>query len=236
MDDFDMQPLSKIKPDAITTWGVDRVMLERPKIAAKVAQYITKWTDVETLLGVFLAILLHAHEEAAMAIFTGIENRTAQLKMITSAAEASLPGATFEAVSALLTSMVKPAMKYRDKLAHWTWGLSDDLPNDLVISEPKDKLASHLKALKIQAAAQSRRTPDVETGNKGVYVVREKDLDAAIIRLEKTEDCLATAMGTCWQANAPKTREKLLEKLSNEPPIREALSVLARRKGSREAQ
>ncbi|MGE3993872.1 hypothetical protein [Pseudorhodoplanes sp.] len=155
MGPFDMQPISRVKPNAVTIWGVNDAMILRPKIAVKVAQYISQWSDIETLLGLFLAILLHAHEDAAVAIFHGIENRTAQLKMLSSAAEVSLPEDTFRAVSALITSLVRPSMKYRDKLAHWAWGLSEDIPDALLLSEPKDKLVAHLKGLRIQVSKQS---------------------------------------------------------------------------------
>jgi hypothetical protein len=57
-----MQPLSKVKPDAITHWGQGDAMIHRPNVAVKVAQYIAHWSDIETLLGLFLSLLLHAHE------------------------------------------------------------------------------------------------------------------------------------------------------------------------------
>jgi hypothetical protein len=232
MDDFDMQPLNKVNPNAITSWGVDDAMLSRPHLAAKIAQYISQWSDIETLLGLFLAILLHAHEEAALAIFHGIENRTAQFKMLTSAAQASLPPETFDAVSALLAAVIKPAMKFRDKLAHWSWGISGDLPDALVLCEPKDKLRAHLEILRIQTSTQTSRTPDVPMGNQGVYVLREKDLDAALSSLLKARDSLSTAMGACWQSNPPALRARNLAQLSSEPSIRNAL---ARRKGNPES-
>ena len=36
-DDLDMQPLSRVKQDAVTWWGMADTMERRPNLAAKVA-------------------------------------------------------------------------------------------------------------------------------------------------------------------------------------------------------
>ena len=66
-------------------------MTLRAKVAVKVAQYIAEWSEIESLLGLFLALLLHANQKAVLAMYAGIENRAAQLRMIDSAAGAVLP-------------------------------------------------------------------------------------------------------------------------------------------------
>ena len=57
--DFDMQRLSRVKLNCATNWGSNSVMTLRPKVAVKIAQYIAEWSEIESLLGLFLAVLLH---------------------------------------------------------------------------------------------------------------------------------------------------------------------------------
>jgi hypothetical protein len=125
-------------------------MARRSKLAAMIAHCIAQWSEVEIHLGALLAFILHANEKAAVAMYANVENRATQLRLIDAAAEASLPKDHYEAISALLTSIVRPAMKERDKLAHWTWGYSDELPDALLLADVENTLSSLMAALKNQ--------------------------------------------------------------------------------------
>jgi hypothetical protein len=114
-----MQPLSRVKPDAITDWGDPTSMTKRPTLAAKVARSIAQWSEIELHLGAFLGLLLHTNQDAAVAMYSGLENRSAQLRMILSAAKASVPPEHFDVLSVLFSAVIRPAMRERDKLAHW---------------------------------------------------------------------------------------------------------------------
>ncbi len=124
--DFDMQPLNLVKPVQTTEWGNHSVMAMRPSVAVKVAQYIAQWAEIVVMLGMFLAFLLHAHEAAVLAMYSALDNRAAQLRMISSAAAASLPQSHVDVISELMTSQIRPAMKHRDKFVHWCWGFTDE--------------------------------------------------------------------------------------------------------------
>jgi hypothetical protein len=94
-----MQPLSRVNPNAIANWGHPDTMALRPALATKVARGIAHWAEIEVFLGGFLGFLLHANEAAAVAIYSGIENRAAQLRMINAAAKACVPPDHFDALS-----------------------------------------------------------------------------------------------------------------------------------------
>jgi hypothetical protein len=137
-----MQPLSRVKFVRWTEWGNEhQVMLRRPALVAKVAQSICSWAEVEIQLGMFLSFLLHANEKAIRAIYSGLENRAAQLRMIGSASSAILPQDHVDIVTVIMNAIVKPSMRYRDKLAHWCWGFSDELPEVLLIRDPEIHLS-----------------------------------------------------------------------------------------------
>ncbi len=222
-----MQPLSRVKPTAITNWGQHDTMARRSKLGAMIAHCIAQWSEVEIHLGALLAFILHANEKAAVAMYAGVENRAAQLRLINSAAKASLPKDHYEAISALLVSIVKPAMKERDKLAHWTWGYSDELPDALLLADVQNTLGSLMMALRNQ---RGPRGTDVPTSFDTIYVVREADLAGILKRSFAAKDHVRLAMGSVWESNTPLQRGELLQRLSNVPQIRSALDRAANRK------
>ena len=151
-DDFAMQPLNRVKYVYATEWGSNhKVMLKRPALGAKVAQCIAYWAEIEVSLGMFLAFLLHSNEKAILSIYTGLENRAAQLRMIESASSAVLPQDHADIVSVVLNAFVRPSMRYRDKLAHWCWGFSDELPDVLLIRDQEQQLTRLAEGLQKQA-------------------------------------------------------------------------------------
>jgi hypothetical protein len=219
--DFDMQPLSRVKPDAMTNWGEPYAMVVRPKLAGKVAHCIALWAEIEIFLGAFLGLLLHTNEKAAVAMYSALENRAAQLRMLIAAAEASLEPSRFEVVTAFLSSIIRPAMRERDRLAHWTWGHSDQLPDALLIAEPGHTLSHLMEALKRQRGV--RPTVDVPSDFTKIYVVRQTDLDGIAKRSAAARDLLRVAMATVWNLNTPAQRDVYLQQLSSVPEIRAAL-------------
>jgi hypothetical protein len=217
---LNMHPLSRLKPTATTNWGEPNAMALRPTLAAKVAHCIAHWSEIEIQLGTFLALLLHANEKAALAMYSALENRSAQLLLIEAAAEASLDAAHFNVIATILRVIIRPAMRERDKLAHWTWGYSIDLPDTLLIAEPASTLQSFMAALKLQ---RTGNVLDVPTDFNRVYVVRPHDLDEILKRSHNAKNHLRVAMGTVWDWNPPELRASYLQELSNVPQIQEAL-------------
>jgi hypothetical protein len=230
-----MQPLSLIRPNVKTLWGNHSVMIKHPALAVKMAQYVADWAETETTLAAFVALLLHANEKAVAAIYVSLENRAAQLRMITAAAQSSLTVEQFDVISLLLNLEIKPAMKYRDKLAHWCWGYTDELPDALLLREPRDKLAGVLTAISLQAATKRPIIHDVPTDNSTVFVIREPDLDRALRKLSDTQIRLRWALGTVWSENPPETRDALFAQLSSTPGIQEALEAQKKKRQKTQA-
>src|ERR1700730_1171045 len=220
-DQFFMQKLAKVKNVNRTYWGMNSVMALRPLLASKVAQCIADWTEIEVSLGIFLALLLHANEEAVLAMYGGLENRSAQLRMIESAAQSTLKGEHLDVVSVLMANEIRAAMKYRDKLAHWCWGYSDELPEALLIRKPSYQLASFAEAVRKQGKKEPH---DVPLNHDTVFVVREADLDSFLKRLHYTREHLRLAMGGVWTANTDQERAEYLQQLSNMPEVRSGLA------------
>jgi hypothetical protein len=225
LESLAMQPLSRVKPDAVTEWGNPNTMSFRPELAAKVAACITHWSEIETHLGAFLGLLLHANQKAAVAIYSGLDNRAAQLRAIESAAEATLKVDHFDVISVLLTVVVRPVMRDRDKLAHWAWGYSPDLQDALLIAEPGYTLEGLMSALTLYPGIDNAAIP---TDFSRIYVVKAGDLTRIRTRSIEAKDNVRLAMSSVWEHNPPSERARLLLQLTNVPSVRAGLDRLAR--------
>lgn len=224
-----MQPLSRVKTDAITVWGEPDTMARRPDLALKIANCITHWSEIEVILGAFLAFLLHANEKAALAMYTALENRAAQVRIITAAAKSRLPAEHSAVISELLSKIIGPAMKERDRIAHWNWGYSDDLPDALLLQEPAYTLRGVIESNHL---AKGNEQQPVGVAFDHIYVITSKDLDGVLKRSYAAKRMLRIAMASVWERNSPEERAGCLQQLSSEPQIQAALK---RPNGSRNA-
>lgn len=167
LEGFAMQPLSRVKRDADVLFGRDDVMPRRPILAARIADCISAWTEIEQLFGIFLGLVLHANARTMLSMYLALENRAAQLRLIEAVAEAELSHDQFDIFDILMEQHLRPAMKTRDKFVHWCWGYSNQLPDDLILMAPEDALPSYFELL-------SGKHVDID-GDKA-FVITEKYL------------------------------------------------------------
>jgi hypothetical protein len=227
-----MQPLSRVNSKATVTWGAEDLMTSRPKVAVKIAECIAEWADIKSVLGMLLGLLLDANSKAALAMFAAVENRNAQRRMIMASAEAKLPADHLDVLTALWNVSISPVMKQRDKLAHWVWAYSPELPNDLLLSNQDEKMVLHFQAIH----SGRGRAPEVPFDTTKIFVVTEKYLTQFANLLRQTKNQVTLFSGSVWNANTDQQRSGLLQRLSGEPLIRLALDRLADRRKNQEAQ
>jgi hypothetical protein len=216
-----MQPLSKVNPNASVTWGALDIMTSRPKVATKIAECIAEWADVETMLGLVLAFLLDTDSKAALAIYSSIESSSAQRRMILAAAKNKVDNERFDILSVMMSAVITPVMKERNKLAHWCWAYSPEIPDCLLLCKPDQKMVLHLQAVNLR-----RENPAVPFDMSLVYVVTEQDAGRLADRLRVAISHVSMFMGAIWKANSQQQRDEFLQQLSIEPQIREGLERL----------
>jgi len=210
-----MQPLSRVSSTATVSFGQIDTMTSRPEIALRIADCISKWADIETMLAILLSLLLNAEEQPILAMYAALENRTSQLRALTAAAKSKLPPHEFEIFEVLRLRFVRPVMKERDRLAHWCWGYSGEIPDALLLTEPNEKVLVHIKVI------DKAPSPILDRGK--IFVVKAPDLDRTLARLATTTDYLSKFMGAMWPKNPSVLRGPLLQRLCNEPHFRSAL-------------
>jgi hypothetical protein len=217
----DMQPLSRVRQDAHVHFGRDDTISSRPKLAIKIAECITDWAGIESMLALSVGMLLQSQAGTALAIYGSVESRAAQLRMLRAAAESKFPPPVLDLFSAILDGSIIPCMKIRDKLAHWCWGYSDQLPDDLLLMHPNNKTLAHYSAL----------SKPVDINRDDVFVVTEKYLTGVRKQIKDAQDYY-TGFVTSHDASIHEIRRThIFAKLLKVPLIRKGVD---RRMASRE--
>jgi hypothetical protein len=143
---------------------------------------------------------------------------------VQAAAESVLPVDHFDVFMAVLDTSIKPVMKTRDKLVHWYWGYSPQLPDDLLLLEPDDKVPVHFELRHSPAECELDSRAHIFVITRNFLVVTLRDIRAA------TDD-LGSFMASVEECRTPAVRALALAQLSSKPQIREAV---ARRRESRQ--
>jgi hypothetical protein len=142
-----------------------------------------------------------------------LENRAAQLRMLQAAAESKLTVEHNDVFVVILEKFIRPTMRLRDKMAHWCWGHSPLLPDDLLLVQPDEKTPRHFRAI---AGA-------FELDREKIFVVTGKYLDRIIRDGHTTQDHLAGLIQTVWTMHPPQERARWLDMLSTAPGIQKPL-------------
>lgn len=220
LDSLDMQPLSRVAPGAYNIWGDQTKMARRPKCAIKIAECIGEWTEIETCLGQLLGLVLHASPRAALDIFSSLENRSAQMRILSAAVECEVDQEKKDLFAVLMSLYIRPSMKERDRLAHWCWGHTEELPEDLLLAPPAKKILMHFQFVS-DKFAETSPLPDEE-----IFVVTADDLSRMSDRIKKAKELLLLFMGAVWVDNPKDGRDECIRLLAAEPLIRGRLDQI----------
>jgi hypothetical protein len=98
-----------------------------------------------------------------MAMYGALTSTQAQMAALQAAAKASLSPEHLELFSALLV-VVKRSAVHRNKVAHWLWGISEQVPDALILVNPDAVLDLHTNNGEYMARwKEGKKVPDPST-------------------------------------------------------------------------
>jgi hypothetical protein len=175
-------------------------MAKQPAVAAKIAECISEFSNLETMLPVTLAFMLSADAQTTLAMWGALENRAAQMRMLDAAAKEVLDDDRYDCFTVLRHKFIKPCQSERDRFAHWSWGYSIDVPDKLLLTKPLEKA-------KVQwTYINPPRTPEFDKSL--IYVVGVDDLGRSIGRVNDAAELLELFMKSIWAEPPPSERDR----------------------------
>lgn len=212
-----MNPISRVRPKAVIAFNdITKAMTSRPQLAVKIAECIAEYAEVEFTLGSTLGALLKSEAKTGLAMFVRANSRTAQKAMVSLAAEEVLEPDHLEIFSIIMRVAVNPAMEGRDKLAHWCWGYSPDLPKALLLMDPAHKT-------KDLASYFLMPEEPIKINRDAIFVVTETDLAGTFKKISEARRLLNRFISSIWHRNSDATLAQLRRSLADEPLIRAEL-------------
>lgn len=212
-----MNPISRVQRKAVIAFNdTTKTMTSRPALAVKIAECIAEYAEVEFTLGSALGALLKSEAKTGLAMFVRANSRTAQKMMVSLAAEEVLEPDHLTIFSIIMSKAVAPAMGDRDKLAHWCWGYSPDLPDALLLMDPVHK-TKNLAAYFLMPDTPPKIDRDA------IFVVTGSDLTQTLNRIGEARRLLNQFISSVWQGNSKAKRARFRQALADEPLIRAEL-------------
>jgi hypothetical protein len=198
------QPLSRVLTNASVRIGNvgDYPLARHPTLALLAAEVIASWSNVEAFMLRLFVQLMGGPADKAATVFLALENHSAKTAAI-NAVSRTLPDELQKVLNAIL-AIAKTQQKSRDKIAHWTWGDSPQLPDALLLLDP--------------------RTSVVEDGlNKDdIFVYREHDF-LEVIRANERLAGYGMTFKFILMGHVANRDGRLFAELCAEPEIRERL-------------
>jgi hypothetical protein len=199
------QPISKVASNASISIGNagDRPLIRHPQLAVLAIEAIASWSNVESFMLHLFIQLFGGNQALATDVFLALEGQGPKAAAIQAAAERVLKD-TPERLKLLraILALVATNQKARDKLAHWIWGDSRNLPDALLLANPKSLLG--------------------DLDKDEIFVYKEQDFAQIITANDRL--CSFGLLFDFILMDHPANREdRLFVQLCAEPEIREVL-------------
>lgn len=195
--------------------------MKNPELSGRVLMVLSAWGKLDTEMGVVFASFLNTQAEIGVAIYNQLTNQNTQDGAMRSAASLVLDRHQLDLFLALM-KVAKGPRDQRNEMAHGIWGFSEDLPDALLLLNPKIALklrgqvvaaSEFLKSLGPGAAVTdgmlTRITNSPRIG-EDIWVYRQPDLDAIHKQIAEAIDLWSDFARFIWDALRADTARRRL--------------------------
>lgn len=139
-----------------TSRGDRNVLLQRPELAARIANIAALWAQAELSLGMLFSQLLQTESVVGTAMYLSLISEQARDAAMQAAAQEKLPE-QFKAEFVILASSLRSPRKERNAVVHGLWAISDDKPDSLILIDSRKmvKMFSWVHAGNIKPLSES---------------------------------------------------------------------------------
>jgi hypothetical protein len=134
------QPLSKVRSNANVSLHLEH-STNNAELAVLVTGIFARWAWIEHQLSILLLHILDAEAKPALAMLSELKTQKLQMSAMRAAAKAVLSPELFETFAAVMFA-VDCVQNDRNRLAHWVWGTSPELPDRLLLVNPESLKAT----------------------------------------------------------------------------------------------
>ena len=128
------QPLPKNLTAQIS---LTNVVQHRQELALNAADVISKWANVDAMIGSLIPTLINADPRPASAVFDIVKNFEARQNALREIALITISDQTDRDILNAILKLYASTAKGRNILAHNLWGVHDQIPDGILMVDPK---------------------------------------------------------------------------------------------------
>lgn len=170
------QPLSRVSPKSQVMFYQGAINA-RPDLVPMIMHVIDSWSHIDLMLTKFLTRLLKADHIVVSAMMQGITSGEARRAALNGAVSAALRPSDIPIFEAVMRS-VSPSRKIRNEFAHHIWGVSPDLPDALLLIDPKHMAAqSAVNEIRDKSPDSEKEKFSQAYDHSAIFVWRKGDFE-----------------------------------------------------------
>jgi len=194
---------------------------------------IELWSDIELRIFSMVSQCLKAEPIIATAMLQAVDNQAAQRAAILAAAKSVLDdehGSLFEA--AFFSTFA--SRNVRHQFVHHLWGISDQLPDALLMEDPKYfhmNMAKRLKRVdeRIKKGVHPVLAGEFLVERTGMYVWRERDIKDEINNALRAQKIMAHLASMVGAQQAHRSTDSMRKWLLKDPLIQQRLQKASKK-------
>lgn len=130
------RPLSDF-PDAMIAFGAYGPPEVDPRIASAVVRHIATWSHIEACREMSLVMALEVHAELVASLLREVTSQGARDAVLRAALKLRLPAEDYLTAHLVWKALIEPIGTLRDKYAHHLWAVAPQLPEKLILIDPR---------------------------------------------------------------------------------------------------
>jgi hypothetical protein len=215
------QPILRVRRNA--TANIDPSALRRhPDLAVCIADIVAIWARIDSDLGSALAFMLNGAIRPAVAMYGALTSAQAQMAALEAAARECLSPENLDLFGAVIV-LVKQAGAKRNKIVHWLWGDSPDIPHALVLFDPISNMEFNTALSELVSTGETAGTAFPTLNLAHAFVYKARDFDEIIKELHIVEHITRRFSASLVHGGAHGTSASLRRQLLALPRIQKAL-------------
>lgn len=193
------------------------------------------WAFTDSRLAYILAEMLHSDFEAGVGMYLALSGGEGKRAVLFAAARATLPPEDQLLFQAIM-KLTKPARDRRNDFAHHIWGYSKDLPDAVMLVDPRYLVDTRVKGRKNTELAKEARAKGeqpvllpADIDRSKVMVYRKADLEESLAHGNQVFGYVQQFWLMLRKVGAPPEHRRKM--LLSRPPIQQALEHLSKQSG-----
>lgn len=192
---------------------------------------LAAWSELESDITELFVGLLGASPIQSAAIFSTIRSQQGQRDAMSAVATTALPIPEERDIIFAVLAVYENSSKLRNRIAHWTWGYVDELPDAVLLADPASIAEYQARSAEKRKQFYEGALPNgfmIFTDPSRIWAYKKRDFQDGQTRIERATE-LTRAARKCLQQREPGGAPQLLQ-LSSEPEIHAELERLNKRR------